>query len=702
MRSETESDPPPFKETCTSETSTLHWLLRRTAGVRPAWILATVARIFNQLLLIAILICAGQAILTGRYSPWLWWILGLSLAKAALRYGEHFAGHWVAFTMLTRLRTEFYYALVPQAPAVTTGDAAAELSERATGDIDRIEVFFAHTVPPAIASLTVPIAAIVWSWFALGPASAGIMALASATMIAIPICARPLVRGSAQRVGATRAAIAVHLGDSLQGLREIRVFDAGERRLVQERALENMADAPLRRIRILAGMRAGLLMAVELGALVALVTVGLGHSVTIAVLSALVWVGLWAPVRGIDDFVDGLDDALASTERVRRTIDATPLVRDPHDSLSYRKTGDAQAEEESGERAREPEGNAAATILGSSAGGETTDHQDSPLARSGDLLTLENISFRYPHRTLNPGESAPSSNEEKVGAHSLSSRGPLEGSAVDFPHPDGFPHPVSSPHGVTGRGRLSFDKGEAVPRALASASAETVFVSTRPNVLAHVSTSVPRGQWSFIVGVSGSGKSTLAALIARGWDPQRGIIRYEGRDLKGFALGDLRSSVALVVQRPYLLRGSLADNLRLSSPEATDEQLWDALWAVDMDRWEVQQPQGLDHLISTEGANLSGGEIQRLAIARALVSAPELLVLDEATSQLDEDTALHVRHRIRERWPTLTVLEISHQVDRIPPHARVTVIDNGTVAEEGVAATLLSTPDSYLTRLAAR
>ncbi len=578
------------------QSSNAGWLLRRTRGVRLMWAVATCARIANQLLLIAVLVCSGRAILSAQLSPWLWWILVLSLLKAGLRYLEHFAGHWVAFTMLTRMRTEFYDALVPQAPAVAKGNAAAELSERATRDIDRIEVFFAHTVPPAIAAVVVPTITVAWSWIVLGSTSAMLMALASVLMIMGPAAARKMSWPWVQAAGGARAKVAVHLGDSVQGLREVIAFNAGERRLAQAAVLEEEVDGALRPVRVLAGVRAAVLLAIELSTLVVLVVLpsisgtrmlASESATTIAIISALVWIGLWASLRGVDDFVDGLDDALESTERIRLTVDATPAVVEG--TLTNRDGG----------------------------------------VVSDEVVAINGVSFRYPDR-----------------------------------------------HGTVADATLSSD------------------------TLMDITAAISRGGWTFVAGVSGSGKSTLAALIARGWDPGSGSIKLNGVDIRDIPLAELRQRVSLVAQRPYLLRGTLADNLRLSAPKASEQQLWQALRAVDLDEWALGA--GLDQEVSTDGANLSGGQIQRLAIARALVTGPELLILDEATSQLDEETALRVRNRISQIFPQMTVLEVSHQVDRIPSSATVLVIDNGELMEQGRAEDLSNRPNGYLQRLAAR
>nr|MBP8921836.1 ABC transporter ATP-binding protein [Micropruina sp.] len=144
------------------------WLIGHTRRLVPVLGVAVVARIAGQLMGVALLVLAADAIArtssgTAVSLPGLVGLLAaVALGKALLRYLEHYAGHWVAFTALQRLRELFFDRLIPQAPAATTGRAGAELTERATRDIDRIEVFFAHTLPPAVAAVAVPGVALAW------------------------------------------------------------------------------------------------------------------------------------------------------------------------------------------------------------------------------------------------------------------------------------------------------------------------------------------------------------------------------------------------------------------------------------------------------------------------------------------------------------------------------------------------------------
>ncbi|MCD4557615.1 amino acid ABC transporter ATP-binding/permease protein [Schaalia sp. lx-100] len=637
-----------------SQMSILGWLLTRTGGVRFMWGLSICARIANQLLMTAILVLASfsvykaywdyigtfssesvfasrgnvplsslhEALLSLPLSAVLMWMLGLSLVKALLRYLEHYAGHWVAFTMLARLRTEFYRAIVPQAPAITKGNAAAELSERATRDIDRVEVFFAHTIPPALSAIIVPTIVIVWAGNTYGWVYAVIMGAASLLMVCLPSVGRLLSWHDQQLLAECHAQIATHLGDSIQGVREILSFGAEDHRLSQWRHAEKQAEAVRRRIRLRSSVRSGLLLSVELGALIALVGAFSAYAAPLSqgaplselalhfVSLLLMWVSLWAPLRGVDDFVDGLDEAIASAERVRRTIETLPLVT------------------------------------------------DKPPVDDKSRFSGEN--------------SVTNSCNSKGGAA-------VSPSLSDFPSTDTEPGaPVMAMRSVF----FSYDG--------------------RTEHVHDISIELPEGSWTYVAGVSGSGKSTIGALLARGWDPERGSITYRGIALSDYPLAQLRSRVALVAQRPSLLSASVKENLLLSNPDAHEDKLWEALHVVGLDQWVRSHTDGLLQPIATEGVNVSGGQMQRLAIARALVCAPDVLILDEATSQLDEETARLIRQRLRQTYPRLTVLEISHHVNRIPDEAPVLVIDAGRLVENGTAAQLREIPGGFFQRLLIR
>jgi len=320
------------------------WLLGHTRSLVPTLALAVVARILGQLAGVALLVTAVSAVVEAwvqamlsstsagartALSPWpvIGVLAGIALAKAALRYSEHYAGHWVAFTALQRLRDLFFERLVPQAPAATRGRAGAELTQRATRDIDRIEVFFAHTLPPAVSAVVVPAVSLTW----LGVAVDGALAITAAPFVVaallVPWLAGPATWAAARRTARRRGALAAHLGDDVQGLREILAFDLADARLASlDDASAELAAARRASGRVQA-LRAALGTGLQLGSLVALLAVGsLGSDVAIA---ATVVVALWKPTQGIDDFVTGLDESFAAAERVRAVIEAPPRVADP-------------------------------------------------------------------------------------------------------------------------------------------------------------------------------------------------------------------------------------------------------------------------------------------------------------------------------------------------------------------------------------
>ncbi len=191
-----------------------------------------------------------------------------------------------------------------------------------------------------------------------------------------------------------------------------------------------------------------------------------------------------------------------------------------------------------------------------------------------------------------------------------------------------------------------------------------------------------------MVGVSGGGKSTLAHLLPRGFDPDSGTVRLGGVDVSRLSLDELRSRVGFVAQRPTMLSRTLADNLRLAAPDAPDDDLVAALRVAALDDWLAGLPEGLATRIGERGSTLSGGQLQRIALARALVARPSVLVLDEALSQLDGPTARVVRDRLAALPGPMTVIEVTHRVDLLEDDTFVAVLDAGRLVASGPASTL--------------
>ncbi|MCT1830389.1 ABC transporter ATP-binding protein [Brevibacterium luteolum] len=557
------------------------WLIGQTRGLLAPLGLAVIARVLGQLLGVALFVVAatlliraagpqlsGQSIGIGTAVAVL---AGLAIVKALLRYAEHYAGHYVAFTSLQRLRDAFFARLIPQAPAATQGRAGAELTSRATSDIDRIEVFFAHTLPPAVSAVAVPVIALLWLGIAVDPRLALTLTLTVAALLALPLLTRRGAVDSANAVARVRGQIAERLGDDVQGMREILGFGITDQRLDGLERVDDERTTAAAQVGTSQAIRAGLSVLLQGGGLIAVLLVGAGTGASpAAIMTALaVGIGLIGPARGFEDYITGLDNAFAATSRIREIMDAAPAVTDTAANAPAQETDPAA--------------------------------QSDPAAPE---VAFSDVTFGY-----------------------------------DSDH-------------------LALDD---------------------------VSLQAEAGEWTYVVGVSGSGKSTLAGLLLRGWDPDHGTVSLDGVDVRDLPLEMLRSRISLAPQRPTTIRGTLRENLTLAAPQATDEQIAEALAVAGLPDWYEK----LDKPVGPRGLSISGGQLQRLSLARALLPNPQVLIIDEGLSQLDADTAAEVRQRLQS-IENLTIIEITHRADLIDDTAAVWVLDLGTVVESGTAGQLRS------------
>ena len=215
------------------------------------------------------------------------------------------------------------------------------------------------------------------------------------------------------------------------------------------------------------------------------------------------------------------------------------------------------------------------------------------------------------------------------------------------------------------------------------------------DALRGVDLNIAHGEFIAIVGPNGCGKTTLASLLVRLFDPTEGSVRIDGFDLEGVSLRSLRSQIGVVPQEPLLIRGSIRDNVTLGIDRVDEGALARAMELAHADRFVAALPQGIDTMLGEGGTGLSGGQRQRLAIARALVRDPSVLILDEATSQIDAESEAQISAAIDGFREGRTVIAIAHRLTTVRSADRIVVMDDGAVVDAGPHAELFGRCDLY-------
>jgi ABC-type multidrug transport system fused ATPase/permease subunit len=217
----------------------------------------------------------------------------------------------------------------------------------------------------------------------------------------------------------------------------------------------------------------------------------------------------------------------------------------------------------------------------------------------------------------------------------------------------------------------------------------------RDPVLHAIDIHVAAGGCLALVGESGGGKSTTAKLVGRFYDPDDGAVRVDGRDLREVELRAYRRQLGVVLQDPFLFAGTIADNIRFAQPEATDEQVADVAHAVGVDRIARRFEHGLLHEVREGGAGLSAGERQLISIARALLADPRILILDEATSNIDRPTEILIEQALDRLLRGRTSIIIAHRLATVRRADEILVLEHGRIAQRGTFDALLAAPGPF-------
>jgi ATP-binding cassette subfamily B protein len=242
--------------------------------------------------------------------------------------------------------------------------------------------------------------------------------------------------------------------------------------------------------------------------------------------------------------------------------------------------------------------------------------------------------------------------------------------------------------------RFSYPKADEISLASLESVAKKEIIESG-EILKGISFSAPAGSLTAIVGPSGAGKTTLSALMPRLYDVTDGAIEINGVDIRDFTLQSLRDQIGVVAQDPHLFHESIAENLRYAKSDATDEELATACKAAQI--WSLIEslPNGLDTMVGERGHRLSGGEKQRLAIARMLLKAPAIVILDEATAHLDSENEDLVQEALKSALVGRTSLVIAHRLSTVMNADQILVVSDGKIVERGTHAELMNNSGLY-------
>ena len=214
-------------------------------------------------------------------------------------------------------------------------------------------------------------------------------------------------------------------------------------------------------------------------------------------------------------------------------------------------------------------------------------------------------------------------------------------------------------------------------------------------VIKNVSFEAPAGSVTALVGTSGSGKSTIASLAASFLNPDDGTIFIDGQDLSKVSLDSYRRQLGVVLQDDFLFEGTIRENILFPKPDTTEAELLEAVKAAHVDEFTDRFEKGLDTTIGERGVKLSGGQKQRIAIARAILANPRVLILDEATSNLDTESESYIQESLARLMKGRTSFVIAHRLSTIRQANQILVIENGQIAEQGTHDDLIAKQGRY-------
>jgi len=520
-------------------------------------------------------------------------VRAFGIARGLLRYLERLVSHEATFRLLAQIRTWFYRALEPLAPARLMQYRSGDLLARIVADVDTLENFYIRAIaPPLVAVLTAALMVVFLGGY--DPLLAGVLLIfVLLTGIGLPALTGRLGRAPGRAIVAARADLNAALIDGVQGMADLVAFGAEGRQAARIREMSGRLVRAQNRMAAITGVQSGLNTLLVSWATLAVLTAAIprvqGVDLAPVALAVIASFEALAPLAAA---AQTLESNLAAARRLMEIVDsAYPLplsLRERRDNVTDFPS--AVTKQGTGDKGDEWRG---------SAGG----------------LAIQSLRFRYAP-DLPPA---------------------LDG--IDFTLPEG--------------GRLA------------------------------------------VVGPSGAGKSTLINLLLRFWDYTEGEILLGGRDLREIPQDDVRRQIGVVAQSTHLFNTTIRENLLLARPNATEADMIAAAQRAQIHTFIASLPDGYDTFVGEQGLRLSGGERQRIAIARALLKDAPILILDEATANLDAVTERAVMGAIHDLMAGRTTLIITHRLVGLEIADEILVMDKGRVVERGRHADLLAAGGLY-------
>lgn len=564
-------------------------------------------------------------------------MIGIAVLRGLLHYAEQYCNHFIAFKLLAIIRHKVFAALRKLCPAKLEGRDKGNLISIITTDIELLEVFYAHTISPiAIATLTSLIMVIfIGSYHYL----AGLLALIAYLIVGIVIPMWNGKRGSQKGMEfrTNFGELNSFVLDSLRGLDETIQYGQGKKRK------EQMTE----RSKKLAGMQEELskmegsqrsftnlvILLASFGMLALTIRLyGKGEIGFDGILTATIaMMGSFGPVVALSSLSNNLNQTLASGERVLSLLEESPLVEEIPDSA---ETSDASKDGKFGFVKKGQKEDAFIGTDGVFAGNEAS------FTEKEASFTGDKVAFVGSETTFTGAEAE----------------------NVTFTYKEMAP---SDSLGKDGKGEGDGKNGDGRDQEL---------------ILDHYSLKLEPGKITGIHGASGSGKSTLLKLLMRFWDVQEGRILVDGEDVRKIPTRHLRNLESYVTQETQLFHDSIANNIAIAKPGASREEIMEAAKKASIHDFIMTLPKGYDTEVGELGDTLSGGEKQRIGIARAFLHDAPLILLDEPTSNLDSLNEGIILKSLKESAEKKTVVLVSHRVSTMNVADVVYEMENGRVS----------------------